>query len=171
MITENIVTAAKQGDEEAFLKLMYENKTKLYRIAFSYLKNELDSLEAIQEVTYRAYIKIRKLRNPKYFNTWLVRIMINYCIDELRKRNKMIYKEIEFKSFDVSTSNLSIENAIEILEPKYKTVIILKYINDYTIQEIARIMQRPEGTIKTWLNKSLKLLREYYDKDGEFENA
>lgn len=167
MDTENLIIAAKQGDEEAFLKLIHENKIKLYRIAFSYLKNELDSLEAIQEVTYRAYIKIKKLRNPKYFNTWLIRIMINYCIDEIRKKNKVIYKEIEIKSFDDSSSNLSIENAIEILEPKYKTVIILKYINDYTIQEIAKIMQRPEGTIKTWLNKSLKILRKYYDKDGD----
>lgn len=167
MDTENLIIAAKQGDEEAFLKLIHENKIKLYRIAFSYLKNELDSLEAIQEVTYRAYIKIKKLRNPKYFNTWLIRIMINYCIDEIRKKNKVIYKEIEIKSFDDSSSNLSIENAIEILEPKYKTVIILKYINDYTIQEIAKIMQRPEGTIKTWLNKSLKILRKYYGKDGD----
>ena len=69
MNIESLVVAAKQGDDEAFYMLIDENKAQLYKIAYSYMKNEVDVLEAIQETTYKAYMKIRKLREPKYFST------------------------------------------------------------------------------------------------------
>jgi RNA polymerase sigma factor (sigma-70 family) len=85
MSNELLVKRTIEGEEQAFHTLMLQHKEQLYRIAYSYFKNQEDSLEAIQEVTYRAYKAVRKLKEPAYFTTWVVRIMMNYCTDELRK--------------------------------------------------------------------------------------
>ena len=65
---------------------MREMRSKRYRTALAYLKNEGDALEAVQEVTFRAYEKIHSLKKPEYAKTWLVRIMMNYCRDVLHKQ-------------------------------------------------------------------------------------
>ncbi|UUZ92843.1 hypothetical protein LJK87_47525 [Paenibacillus sp. P25] len=88
MTLEERVRAAQRGDDEAFYALVSEDKERLYRIGYAYLKNETEVLEAIQEVTCRAYMKVRKLKEPKYFHTWLIRILIHYCIDEQKRKRK-----------------------------------------------------------------------------------
>lgn len=168
---EELVMASQNGDDEAFYLLIDANKEKLYRISFSYLRNEGDSVEAIQEVTYKAYTQIKKLKEPKYFDTWLIRILINYCLNELKRRKRTIFKIIELKTVEDNTERLSVEEALETLDQKYQTIIILKYFNDLTIHEIAEIMNRPEGTIKTWLHNALLKLRLYFGKDGEMINV
>lgn len=171
--TETLISKAKSGDDHAFYELITMNKEKLYKIAFSYLRDETDSLEAIQEVTYRAYTKLNKLKEPKFFSTWLIKILINYCTDELKRRKRTVFKPVE----DHPTNELDkdarydLEQAVDQLDTKYKTVIILKYYQDLTITDIAAILERPEGTIKTWLNKALKELRKGLREDGEFNYA
>jgi RNA polymerase sigma-70 factor (TIGR02954 family) len=172
---EVLVRAAKRGDHDAFYKLIQVHKITLYKIAFSFLNNEEDALEAVQEVTCRMYIKINKLKEPRYFKTWLIRIMINYCSDELKKRKRTIphdfnrehSRELLSAEPPISMENLNIENALKQLEPKYNQVIQLKYLHDLTIADIARILNCPEGTVKTWLNKALKRLRAFMKKEGE----
>ena len=157
---EELVIASQEGDDNAFYELMKLNKVKLYKIAYTYLKNEEDALEAIQETTYRAYTKLKKLKEPKYFKTWLVRILINYCFDELKRQKKCLPmlndKEI---SQEMNNDRLDMEWAIDKLLPKYRDIIILKYFEDLRIQDIALILECPEGTVKTWLNKALNDLR------------
>ncbi|UUZ97751.1 sigma-70 family RNA polymerase sigma factor [Paenibacillus sp. P25] len=63
------------------------------------------------------------------------------------------------------------ELAIERLAPKYRHVIILKYYQDMTLTEIAQLLERPEGTVKTWLNQALKALRSDFGKEGGFDYA
>jgi len=165
--TESLVLAAKQGDDEAFYMLIDENKALLYKIAFSYLKNDVDVLEAIQETTYKAYIKIQKLREPKYFKTWLIRILINHCLDEIKLRKRTVFSKVETISETDDYKKIGLEIAVENLQPKYRNVIILKYFHDLTIKDIAEILEKPESTIKTWLSKALLDLRKYFQKDGE----
>ncbi|MFC3771397.1 RNA polymerase sigma factor [Paenibacillus sp. GCM10012303] len=61
----------------------------------------------------------------------------------------------------------SLESALDVLEPRQKQIVILKYFEDLTIHEIAAAMQYPDGTIKTWLYKALRKLKDYMRKDGE----
>ena len=84
---------ASQGNEEAFLALMHLHKVALYRTALSYLKNETDAIEAVQEVTVRAFTTIHTLRKPEYAKTWMIRIMMNYCNDVLKTRKHVILNE------------------------------------------------------------------------------
>ncbi|KIL36604.1 hypothetical protein SD71_06160 [Cohnella kolymensis] len=169
MTIEQLVLAAQQGDDEAFFQLVSAEKERLYRIAFAYLKNESDALEAIQEITCRAYVKLRKIKEPRYFATWLIRILIHYCIDEQkRKRKVVILTEFPERKADSPPSDdkLSLEGAIDRLAPHYRHIIILKYYQDMTLTEIARLLEKPEGTVKTWLNKALKQLRTHIGPEG-----
>ncbi|MFE8702953.1 sigma-70 family RNA polymerase sigma factor [Cytobacillus sp. FJAT-54145] len=175
MTQKKLVKAAKSGDDDAFYQLILLNKEKLYRIAYSYLKNETDALEAIQEVTFRAYTRIQKLKEDQFFTTWLVRIMINYCIDQCKKNSRMVGHEMDLENVKelqtdrpvINFNKLHIERALEMMEPKYRSIIELKYFQEFTISEIAEIVERPEGTIKTWLNKGLKGLRSFIHEEGE----
>lgn len=163
-----LVEKAEKGEDEAFFTLMSTHKEQLYRIAFSYMKNEADSLEAIQEVTYRAFKGIRKVKQPDYFSTWLVKIMINYCKDEWIKRKRE--PNIQWKMEEVYTVDndlqMEVQEAISSLGDPYQTVIQLRYMEDFKIKDIASVMDSPENTVKTWLTKGMKKLRLYWEEKG-----
>lgn len=67
----------------------------------------------------------------------------------------------------ISVYKLDLELALERLKPKYRDVLMLKYYQDMTLTEISRVLQRPEGTVKTWLHQGLKQVREHIRKGGE----
>ncbi len=156
-----ILEQARQGDQEAFYSLIVLHKTQMYKIAYSYFGNEQDALDAIQETVCRAYHSFFKLKQPEYFKTWLIRILINYCIDQKRRMKKTtaIVQDLEAEAYDNSDDKILLRQAMQNLSPKYRSIIILKYFEDLTLKEIADIMGKPVGTIKTWLNKALKELR------------
>jgi len=156
-----LVERAIKGDEEAFLEIMHLYKVDLYKTAISFLKNEEKALEAIQEVTYRAYKNLKNIRQKQYFKTWLIRIMINYCNDELKKDHRVVLDEKLIMNQRTSENyfELEMKDALSKIDNRSREMIILKYFQDLTIKEIAIIMERPEGTIKTWLHKALQSLR------------
>jgi len=166
-----MLKAAKKGDSEAFIQLLETQKEQIYRIAFAYLKNEQDALEAIQEVTFRAYKNIKKLKEAKYFSTWLTRIMINYCIDELKRKKRFLINDSKAQTGSIleeKDKTIGVETAIKTLEPRFQEIIILKYFQDMTIEQIADHLGHPTGTIKTWLSKALQALRKQITKEDGF---
>lgn len=175
MEIERLVLAAKRGDESAFYSLIKQHEEKMYRIAYSYLKNESDALEAIQEATCRAYVKLHRLKEPAYFGSWLIRILMNYCADELKRQGRRNEAKQAAKSSNKVSSvsheaalldKMMLESAVEQLGTNEQKVIQLKYYHDLTVTEIARTLQKPEGTIKTWLHKALTGLRKRIEKEG-----
>jgi RNA polymerase sigma factor (sigma-70 family) len=91
---EQLVSSAQQGDDDAFYKLMQTHKEKLYRVAYAFFRNETDALEALQEVTCRAYLKLPKLKQPAYVSTWLTRIMIHVCVDEQKRKKRSLASDM-----------------------------------------------------------------------------
>jgi RNA polymerase sigma-70 factor (TIGR02954 family) len=170
---ESLVKKAKKGSDEAFLELMNLHKNRLYRIAISYLTNDGDAIEAVQEVTFRAYRSIKKLKNPEYFSTWLIRIMLNYCHDESKKKKRTIPSQNlpEQVGTIYDSSTFEVEEALAKLEEPYRQVITLKYIHDLKIKEIADILESPEGTVKTWIYKGLGMLRKQFGEKGGFRHV
>lgn len=160
---ESLVLAAKRGNDEAFFQLIEEHKAKLYRIAYSYLNNEADALEAIQETTFRAYSQLQKLKKAEYFSTWLIRILLNYCANEYHRQKRMALFAVQHEepsySPEADEIKIVLDQVITDLDPKYQQVIILKYFEDLTLAEVARVMDHPEGTIKSWLHKALQIMR------------
>lgn len=167
-IDEQLVQKAIKGDDDAFLKLMQLYKVDLYKTALSYLKNEHEAIEAIQEVTYRAYKSIRTLREISYFKTWLIRIMINYCNDQLKKNKRVILNEevLQAQGILENHEEMELKDAMLALDERSREILTLKYFHDLKIKEIASSMECPEGTVKTWLNKALKSLRGKLEEKG-----
>lgn len=168
MDVEILIKKAKKGDDAAFYELMQVHKERLLRMAISYLRNEEEALEALQEVTFRAYRSIKKVKHAEYFSTWLVRIMINYCHDQSRKSKRIadstLLDQLE-ENIDYNRS-LEIEEALHKIDSRCREVIILKYYHDLKIKDIAEILESPESTIKTWLYKGLQALRDQLDERG-----
>ncbi|WP_342440198.1 sigma-70 family RNA polymerase sigma factor [Paenibacillus sp. FSL L8-0436] len=151
-------------DEEAFFQRLYVEHRKLYSIAFSYLRSEADALEVVQEASCRAWIKRKKLKDQQAFTSWVIRITINCCMDELRRKKRVFPAEtlIEEAAQEMkSNERIDLERAMDRLKPKYRHAVILKYYQDMTTAQIANVLQKPEGTVKTWLREGLKQLRDY----------
>ncbi|MBT2687486.1 sigma-70 family RNA polymerase sigma factor [Bacillus sp. ISL-47] len=163
-----LVLKAKEGDDEAFLQIISMLKIDLYKTALSYLRNEEDALEAIQEVTFRAYKGLKELKEASYFKTWLIRIMINYCNDTLKRQKRMVLNEDLLLTMGKSESHslIEIQDAMQALDERSREILTLKYFHDLKIKDIAGTLDCPEGTVKTWLNKALKSLREKLEEKG-----
>ncbi|MEH7451231.1 sigma-70 family RNA polymerase sigma factor [Gottfriedia acidiceleris] len=160
---QNKINKAKKGDSIAFQELIEEEKAKLYRTAYLYVKDENDALEIVQETVYKAYIAIKNVKEEQHFSTWLIRILINNALDFLKKKSRLIPTN-SLNSFSrirevQHEENMDLLHAIDQLEPRYKTVVILRYYNDYTIRQIAETLKCPEGTVKTNLHRALSKLK------------
>lgn len=165
MLQEKLVKKAQKGDDKAFLKLIEPEKEKLYRMAFMYVKDESDALDVVQETIYKAYVAIDKIKEASYFSTWLTRILINTSLDYLKMKNKVIpieqdaVERIESAEKLETEDRLDLQHAIEQLDDKYKTVIMLRYFQDLTVKQIAELLEYPEGTVKTNLHRAVNKLR------------
>ena len=173
MDTNLLVKAAQKGNASAFAELLSEHQNKLYRIAFAHFRNEQDAFEAMQEVACRAFKGIKKLKAPQYFSTWITRIVLNYCADELKRRDRSVSSwsgEMEPPPSEVEDDRImamDMRQAVDQLQPQSKQLIILKYYEDLTITQISQMLECPDGTIKTRLHKALRELRGLIRKEGD----
>jgi RNA polymerase sigma-70 factor (ECF subfamily) len=164
---ERLVKKAQQGDNDAFTQLISIYKENLYKIAFTYLKNEQDALDTVSDTVYKAYMNIKKVNNPNYFKTWIIRILINSAIDRLADSKNIIYIDDYQKidSFNILESEFDLDarfdlfNAIDKLDIKFKNIVVLKYFEDMTISQISTLLGLPEGTVKVCLHRALKKIK------------
>ncbi|QOV13188.1 sigma-70 family RNA polymerase sigma factor [Viridibacillus arvi] len=168
MEPQELAQQAIKGDDTAFLAIMQLYKNDLYRTAYAFLKNEHDAIEAVQEVTVRAYQKIHTLKEPAYTKTWLIRIMINYCQNQIAKNKRFTSNEKlqEIATMD-DTRFLELNEAMASLSKKDQQLITLKYLQNTKIKDIAVLENIPEGTVKSRLHKALQSLRTFWSKGGE----
>lgn len=148
-------------DKKDFVARVEALKKRLYKIAYLYLGNESNALEAVDETVYKGLKSLSKLRQPEYFDTWITRILINECKKEL-KRLARIYPEeyltkdtFEEYNYDV----LSLKEAINKLPEKLRVVVILRYFSDYTLSQTAQSLNIPQGTVVTRQRRALQILK------------
>lgn len=159
------------NNDHALLEKIHAEKTKLYGIAFAYMRNETDALEAVQETVCRVWQKRHTLRNERLFSTWMVRILIRICLDAHKKRKRERPVAVGKNDYGTVTHSgsedkLDMERRLDRLPARYRMIIVLKYYRDMTIAEIAELTGKPSGTIKTWIHKALKQLRAEWDDWG-----
>ncbi len=156
---------AQKEREERFLALININQQKLYRIAYSYVRNKDNALDIIQEAVYKGYISYHKVRKPEYEKTWITKIVINTAIDFLRKNKKVVPMDMNIFETGVDSDidhigeKMAIENALENLTERQRTVVILRYFEDMKLKEIADILDEPISTIKSLLYRALKIMK------------
>lgn len=164
-----LVKKAIKGNPDAYGELIKEYQDYLYKTAYLYVKNEETALDAVGTAVLKAYLQIHTLRNPEYFKTWITRILINAAYDEQRKL--ICHSELSENLKETSREEISLEEKYDIntavtrLSEKYRTVIILKYFNEFSIKEIADIMGAPEGSVKAYLSRARDELKKILKED------
>ena len=159
----NLIKKAIKGNKKCLQELLVLHSDQLYRTAFLYVRNREDALDVVQEASYKAFKSISQLKNENFFLTWLTRILIHCSNDVLKRKKKEIPKdimserEVDRREQDVESLDLLV--AINQLNEKYKDAIILFYFQDLPISEVAKVMNIPENTVKTYLSRGKERLK------------
>ena len=191
---ENVlIEKSKKGDIVAFEKLIETYQTKVFNIAYNMLNNYDDANDVAQEVFIRVYKSIKNFKGESSFSTWLYRITTNVCLDEIRKRKNRnvvsIDEDIPFDDGEVTRQIVDdsptpdiiaekkelreiVNDAIDKLSEEHKTVIVLRELQGLSYEEISNIINCPERTVKSRINRArgalkniLKSKKELFDKD------
>lgn len=143
-----------------FSERVLECEQTLYRVSMSMLKSETDCEDAVQSALLAAYEKLDTLKNEEFFKTWLVRILINICNQQLRTKNRVISLQDYTDTPSVSDDcNIDLKIALEQLPVKIREVVVLYYMENFSVKEISQILKIPNGTVKSRLSKGRKLLK------------
>lgn len=154
----------KQDVHALFIACITDHKDDFYRLAYSYVKNQEDALDIVQESIRKALTSLDKIKDPTYIKSWFYKIVVRTAIDFLRKHKKitLAYDEtIDFlsKGKEDTYKDIDLHKALDELPIQYKTVITLRFFEDLKLEEIAEILEENINTVKTRLYKGLKLLR------------
>ena len=132
----------------------------MYRVSMSYLNNQEDAADAVQDTLARAWEKRRFLARQEHFKPWVMRILTNQCKDVLRKRRRRSFYPLEEDAVTVEMPEPQppVMAAIGALKPEWRAVVLLHYVDGYAVQEIAQSLGIPSGTVKTRLRAARKRL-------------
>lgn len=179
MVEQDLIRAAQSGDRDALVTLLREIETHVYRTAYYILGNEHDAMDASQEALMRIYTKINSYEQKAMFKTWVQRIVTNVCIDKFRRakptvsidEHNMIFPTANFVEEEVLASFAAkeIREAIEQLPDHHRAVVVLRYLQDFSYNEIADSLDLPLNTVKSYLFRAraqLQSLLQDYQKGG-----
>lgn len=176
-----LVALAKEGDMDAFETLILRHEKIVYNIAFRMMDGGEDVKDMAQEVFLKVYRNLDRFDGKSAFSTWIYRIAVNTCIDEIRKRKgKQTYsldaelededgnykKQFADEGATPETEMLQKElrgevlAALETLSPEHKAAVILRDIRGYSYEEIAEMIQLPLGTVKSRISRGRAQLKE-----------
>lgn len=169
-MTERLLRKAKHGDSDAFCRLMDQHMNGMYKIARSYLHNDEDAADAIQDTILSCFENLQSLQQNRYFKTWLTRILINKCKDILKKNSRLVYMnnvpETPFYQEDFEMTEWN--HVLAPLDEKYRIVLLLYYMEGFNTREIGEILDMRESTVKSRLQRGRqKISQEYQYKVKE----
>ncbi|MEW9094642.1 MAG: RNA polymerase sigma factor [Clostridiaceae bacterium] len=177
---ELLIKKAQKGDKEAFIQAIDEYMTQMYKVAKSRLDSDDDIGDAMQDTILSAYRSLKTLRKPRYFKTWIIKILINKCNNIMSKSKHIIYvddyskvsRDTDMGVYDSDVEEeLDFTETLKILNEDYRTVIVLYYVNGFTSKEISEILDEKEGTIKSRLSRARQQLKEHYMTNNLLDNS
>ncbi len=172
------IKKCKKNDKNAFMELFKQYERYLYKLCYSYVQNEQDALDIVQEVYIKVFKNIARFDLNMPFHPWIRRIAVNTCINH---RRTIKYEAISMNSSDDEHQALEeqiaadtdveqqiesidleriIKMHIDTLAPKHRMVMILRYYEDMSYEEIAEMLELPLGTVKTNLYRARNILKE-----------
>jgi RNA polymerase sigma-70 factor (ECF subfamily) len=158
------IKKAQKGDHEAFTRLFRQLESQLYRLAKTILLKDEDCADALQETTLKVYKGLTNLKQPKFFKTWVIRILINECNQLLRMRERTIaVAEIPEEPVDSyvhfeDSGNVDLQSFINQLDESLRLAIVLFYYDDLSIKQIADVLDISEGAVRARLHRARRLL-------------
>ncbi len=162
-----LVRRIKNGDEEAMSSIIKIYKNRIFNFILRFVKDKEKAADLTQEVFIKAYFKIGSFKEDSKFSTWLFTIATNLSRSELRKRN--IMQLLPFTTFKLTTdhhpgNSNGIDFLINQIKPEYRIPLILKEVEGFSTEEISKILQLPEGTVKSRIFRAKEKLRELIER-------
>lgn len=155
------------GDERAVRWFLSRYRERAVRLAAHVLRDSRDAEDVAQEAFVRAFKQIRKFRGDSGFYVWLYRIVVNICLDKMRRKGSgsEVPLEIDFADPDMHGANsveqkLSIEQALSALSPPIRAALILREVEGLEYVEIAAVLSIPVGTVRSRLNSGREQFRQ-----------
>lgn len=144
-----------------FCKLIKEYEKQLYAIAYTILRNEADTEDAVCNAIQKGYEKLDQLRNKHKFKAWISTITKNEALQIKRKRIELPGNEILDTMLEaVIDHHDELWDIVQNLPEEYRMVIVLYYYNQLSIHEVSKVLEIPVGTVKSRMNRGRKILRE-----------
>ncbi len=165
---------AKQGERRKKLSILQYGKTKektveevilknydrYYRLAYSYVHNDADACDIVQNGAYKSILKAETLQKKEYAATWVYRIMLNEIFTFCKKDELLTFGEIPIEEGKEDTyENVDLKAALDKLSPEEKALVELRYYEDLKLEEIAEILNENVSTVKSRLYRCMKKLR------------
>ncbi len=143
---------------EEFTQAILGMMDTLYRIASTQLPQRADREDAVQECLRKAWEKRNSLRDERYLQTWVIRILLNEC-HTMQRRMARTLPEADVPADGGDRQEHPLRDALAALEERYRLPIVLHYIEGYSVAEAARMLRVPQGTVKTWLARGRRALK------------
>lgn len=147
--------------ESALCAYLVAEQARFYRLAYSYLRHREDALDAVQTAVCRALERQDSLRSPEAVRTWFYRILVNVCLDELRRRGRVVplSEWEETGQEDAPAADDDLAQRVEALPAAVSTVIKLRFYEELTLKEIGAVTGCSVNTVKSRLYAGLRKLR------------
>jgi RNA polymerase sigma-70 factor, ECF subfamily len=165
----DLLAECRNGSRKAFESLYQTNQKRVYSVALNFFGGNREMAEDVtQQVFLKIFNKIGDFRAEAEFTTWLYRITVNACLDEQRKTSRFFSIENFFGEFRIKKTpdekferrevSGEVQQAIATLKPKFRLPILLKYVENLSYQEIAKVLDCSIGTVASRLNRGHKML-------------
>lgn len=163
--TKLLIKRAKRGDKEALLQLVMLRKEEYYKLAYVYMKNEDDAMDAMQDMIVILYDNISKLRKDESFYSWSKTILANECKSKLKNKKKILSLEdmeepTAYEIYGSTEERIVLEEYLSQLSEKHQEVIKLRFFLDLDYESISEILKIPIGTVKSRISIGMERLRE-----------
>jgi len=160
-----MILFGKETRERKIEGILLEKYNCYYRLAYSYVHNEADASDIVQEGAYRAILNSGSLKRTEYAQTWVYRIMLNEIFRFMSKNKDAESDTVSFDELgeefgkEDRYEDIDLARALEAIPPKDKAVVELKYFEDMKLSEIAEVMGENVNTVKSRLYRSLRKLK------------
>ncbi|PWV99677.1 RNA polymerase sigma-70 factor (ECF subfamily) [Paenibacillus cellulosilyticus] len=169
MNISRLVKQAQRGNKEALLQLIIAEQDAYYRLAYSYMKNEHDAMDAMEDMIVKLYEKLDQLQKGEAFYSWSKTILVNRCKAMLRSKDRFHplgdeeapdYVELtDDNPYRETESEMDMEVLLSHLNTRQREAIELRYIHDLPYQVIADMTDSPIGTIKSRISQGIQKLK------------
>lgn len=164
-----VIDACRRGDRDAFRALFETYKDRVYSIALRYSGDRAVALDIAQEVFLKLLSSIQEFRGDNGFEAWLYRVVVNCCLDRQRRGRMLMFVEDFFDSLCGSDSTVlqdlmreemqhQVQSAVAKLSPEHRMVVVLRYTEGLSYDEIAEALGCSPGTVASRLNRAHKIL-------------
>lgn len=172
---EELIKKAQKGDKNAFTDVILQIRNDLYKIAKTRISSDDDIEDLIQDTMIETYKHIKKLREPEKFKMWVIKILINKCNKLYKKKYK---KDISIDEYDLEKyiilnsqkdieDDLNFYHLIKDLKYEERIVLVLHYMEQYSVKDISKILKINENTIKTHLYRAREKIKKKLNEKEE----